>query len=199
MNENTPAPINEKPKSGKNELYEIIRFTIIAFLIVIPIRMYIAQPFIVSGDSMVPTFRNGEYLIIDEVSYKFGEPERGDVIVFRFPNDTSRFFIKRIIGLPGETIVINGNSVEIVKKDGSKIKLQEEYVKENFSSQTNKKLQDGEYFVMGDNRRASSDSRAWGILGEDYIVGKALIRIFPISGLGLYPGNIDIDTLENRD
>lgn len=206
MNGNTSSPISEEKSTPreeklpgkKSELYEIIRFTIIAFLIVIPIRMYIAQPFIVSGDSMVPTFHNGEYLIIDEVSYAFNEPKRGDVIVFRFPNDTSRFFIKRIIALPGETININGSAVNITTKGGGKLELDENYVQADFFSQLDKTLGEDEYFVMGDNRQASSDSRAWGVLNRQYIVGRAFVRVFPLSELELYPGKIDYGIIDKE-
>jgi signal peptidase I len=101
------APIKTKFKKSMESAWDLLKFAIIALIIVIPIRMFIAQPFVVSGDSMFPTFHNGEYLIVDELSYIIGQPHRGDVIVFRYPNDTKRFFIKRIIGLPNEEIRIN--------------------------------------------------------------------------------------------
>src|SRR3990167_2019370 len=100
--------LTSKPQSGWQSFLELIRFAVIAVAIVIPIRLYIAQPFIVSGSSMVPTFENSEYLIVDEISYRLGDPERFDVVVFKYPRDTSKFFIKRIIGLPNETVDLKG-------------------------------------------------------------------------------------------
>ncbi len=144
-------------KSGsntKNEVWEFVKFAIIALLIVLPVRMWIAQPFIVHGSSMVPTFQSGDYLIIDEITYQFRKPERGEVIVFRYPKDTSQFFIKRIEGLPGETI--NGTG-----------------------------LSQDEYYVLGDNTFASSDSRYWGPVKSNLIIGRAILRLWPVPSLGI--------------
>ena len=143
---------------------DIIKFTLLSLIIVIPIRVFVAQPFLVSGSSMKPTFHDGEYLIIDELSYYFSEPTRGQVVVFKYPYDRSKYFIKRIIGLPGETIDIDNNQITIKNvehPDG--FALNESYVTDKnwgnrkMSIMLNKK----EYFVMGDNRNASSDSREW--------------------------------------
>lgn len=183
---------NEKKE---HPLTEIIRFSLIALLIVFPIRMFIAQPFIVSGASMMDTFHNGEYLIVDQVSYRFNEPSRGDVIIFRYPRDPSKFFIKRVIGLPGEKIAIEGNTVTIT--NGSHPEgavLDEPYIA---SMQPNtfleENLGEGEYFVMGDNRDQSSDSRMWGVLQEQNIIGRALLRLFPIGAAGVMPGMFNSD------
>ena len=114
----------EPTKTKWQSFWELVRFAFIALIIVIPIRVFIAEPFIVSGSSMVPTFENGDYLIIDKVSYELGSPKRDDVVVFRYPGDTSKFFIKRIIGLPNETVDIKGNEVTITNgdyKDGFKL------------------------------------------------------------------------------
>ncbi|PIR70549.1 MAG: signal peptidase I [Candidatus Niyogibacteria bacterium CG10_big_fil_rev_8_21_14_0_10_42_19] len=171
--------------------WEIIKFIAIVAFIVIPIRVYVAQPFIIKGTSMYPTFENADYLIIDEFSYNFlRTPERGEVIVFKFPEDTSKFFIKRVIGLPGETVVIKEGRVLIYdKEEGNPKALDESYIGEEFT------LPDGvwalgldEYFVMGDNRRFSSDSRSWGSLPEDLIVGRALARLWPINEIDYLPG-----------
>lgn len=189
---NSSSTLNAAPPPEKKEhpITEIIRFSLIALLIVFPIRMFVAQPFIVSGASMQETFQNGEYLIVDQVTYRFEEPERGDVIVFRYPRDPSKFFIKRVIGVPGDEISIEGNIVTITNAahpDGSV--LNEPYVS---SMQPNtfleEELGDGEYFVMGDNRDQSSDSRMWGVLQERNIVGRALVRLFPIQEAELLPG-----------
>ena len=180
-----------KPK-GENFFKEIFKFALLALLIVVPIRLFIAQPFIVSGASMDPTFETGQYLIVDQLSYKFDEPARGEVIIFRYPKDTSKFFIKRIIGLPNETLEIQGATVTVTN-DTYKAGyiLDEPYIDERNSKRdyTKVTLEENEYFVMGDNRRASSDSRSWGALEEDFIIGRALIRLFPIKETGIFPGS----------
>ncbi len=172
---------------------EILKFALIAILIVVPFRMFIAQPFVVSGASMSPTFETGQYLIIDQVTYRFEEPIRGDVIIFKFPQDESKFFIKRIIGLPGEIVEIKGSTVSIRTRDSTEaIILDELYVvPENARPDTvTVILRNDEYFVMGDNRRASADSRLWGPLKKDLIIGRALVRVLPVTQLGLLPGKI---------
>jgi signal peptidase I len=179
----------------KTEFLDLLRFAFITLLIVIPIRMFIAQPFIVNGESMLPTFENGDYLIIDEVSYLKNEPRRGEVIVFHFPTDESRYLIKRIIGLPGETIQLQGDSVTITKADGEVVELDETYTN-NGASYGTWTLEEEEYFVMGDNRGASSDSRSWGPLAKKEIVGKTLVRLFPISNINLRPGQVEAQELE---
>lgn len=145
----------------KNGIWDFFKFIFIVAIIVIPIRLWVAQPFLVNGASMEPTYDNGNYLIIDELSYHLKDPQRNDVIVFRYPKNPSQFFIKRIIGLPGETV--NKNDGEIT-------------------------LGEGEYFVMGDNRDASSDSRIWGPVPEKLITGRVLVRLWPIKKIGLFPG-----------
>ena len=184
---------NPQDRQQKHPLAEIVEFALIALLIVIPVRMFIAQPFIVSGASMEDTFHSGEYLIIDQASYYFEDPERGDVIVFRYPQDPSKFFIKRVIGIPGDTIDIQGDAVTITTNEGQTISLSEPYVKsmaENTS--LTETLGEREYFVMGDNRDASSDSRVWGVLQKDKIVGRAFLRLFPFTEMEVLPGEYDI-------
>ena len=183
-------------KGKKNEFLELLRFTVITLLIVIPIRMFIAQPFIVNGESMLPTFHNGDYLIIDEVTYRTTEPERGEVVVFRFPDDNKRFLIKRIIALPGEQISISGDNINIKDVDGNRVELDESYIRNEFSSYGTWQLGEDEYFVMGDNRNASSDSRSWGLLNKDRIVGKTFLRLFPFSGISLRPGEVEAISIE---
>tara|TARA_B100000508_G_scaffold140846_2_gene143825 strand:+ start:6950 stop:7588 length:639 start_codon:yes stop_codon:yes gene_type:complete len=197
---NIPEKTTEENERKEHPLAEIVRFSIIAILIVIPIRMFIAQPFIVSGASMDDTFRSGEYLIVDQVSYYFDDPSRGDVVIFRYPRDPSKFFIKRVIGIPGDTIAIKDSTVTITNQeypDG--FTLDEPYIKSmaagNFLTET---LSDREYFVMGDNRDQSSDSRAWGVLQEERIVGRAFIRLFPPNEIGYLPGSVKIEGSEVR-
>ncbi len=180
---------NEKETNqNKKHFFEIIRFALITLVIVVPIRAYVAQPFVVNGDSMIPSFHNGEYLIIDELSYHFRAPERGEVVVFRFPNDPSKFFIKRVIGLPGESVVIKDDRISIV--DGLKvITLNESYIDHSDPYRPIKvDLAEEEYFVMGDNRDVSSDSRVWGPLSEDLIKGRVLLRLLPVNKITFLPG-----------
>ena len=170
---------------------DTIKFVLIILLIVIPIRVFVAQPFIVNGASMDPTFEHGQYLIVDQVSYNFKKPERGDVIVFRYPNDHRQFFIKRVIGLPGEKIEITKSSVIIYNENFPEGRsLEEPYIENTVTRQRRQEfeLSDSEYFVMGDNRPESSDSRSWGALKEDLIVGRPLVRLLPPSSVSLFPG-----------
>lgn len=179
-----------KKESGWQSFWELARFAIIAIAIVVPIRIFIAQPFIVSGSSMVPTFEDGQYLVVDEISYRLSDPERDDVVIFKYPNDTKKFFIKRIIGLPNETVDIKGNEVTIINKehpDG--FKLDQPYVKNTTNNDIHFELKNDEYFVMGDNRIASSDSRYWGAVPKKLLVGRAFLRLLPINKIGILPGN----------
>ena len=164
--------------------WEIAKILIIAFLIVVPIRAFLFQPFLVNGASMEPNFSNGDYLIIDEISYRFRTPERGEVIVFRFPQDTSQRFIKRVIGLPGETVEIEDGKV-VVYQEGKEHQdafvLSESYLTGNTPGNSKVELGEDEYYVMGDNRSFSSDSRSWGSVPKDYIVGRVFVRAFPFT------------------
>lgn len=185
--------LNSNETKNENSILEIVRFSVIALLIVIPVRMFIAQPFIVSGASMENTFHNGEYLIVDQVTYHLHNPERGDVVIFRYPKDPSKFFIKRIIGVPGDTVSIEGSTVTITNEENPNgFVLNEPYIKSMKPNVTMvEKLGDREYFVMGDNRDESSDSRVWGVLQEERIVGRALLRLFPPQEFGVLPGVSD--------
>jgi len=172
-----------------NFFTELLKLALLVAVIVIPVRLWVAQPFLVSGASMEPTFDTGEYLIIDELSYHLHAPVRFDVVIFRYPKDPSKFYIKRVIGLPGETVHINDSSVSITKTDGTTEALPEPYLKfpGNGASQT-VALKAGEYFVMGDNRPDSSDSRYWGALPADNIIGRAFMRLLPVQNFALLPG-----------
>lgn len=170
-------------------LKEIAIFLVMAIVIVLPIRLFVAQPFVVEGESMHPTFENGDYLIVDELSYHFHQPHRGDVIVFRYPGDPSVFYIKRVIGLPGETVSITKGTVTITKTDGSTLSLSEPYVVNEDATYTqNTHVATGDLFVMGDNRPKSSDSRVWGLLPESNVMGRAFIRLLPAGEFGINPG-----------
>lgn len=182
-------------KKIKDNVIEFVKFALIAVVIVVPIRMYIAQPFIVSGLSMFPTFNDGQYLIIDELSYNLGTPHRGDVVVFHYPKDTKKYFIKRIIGLPNETIVIKDGTVTVFpcKKisDCTGTTLNETYINEAFHTTATYTTDQDEYFVMGDNRNFSSDSRAWGKVPKKLLTGRAFLRLLPLNRISLLPGKIN--------
>ncbi len=178
---------------SENSGWELTRFVLIAVAIVVPIRLFIAQPFIVSGSSMVPTFEDKNYLVVDEISYKFNEPKRGDVIIFIYPDpnpkNDKKFFIKRIIGLPKETVDIDNGVITITSeshKDG--FVLDQPYVAHQAPGTTHHQLKEDEYFVMGDNRNASSDSRSWGPLPKENIVGRAWLRLWPLNKIDVFPG-----------
>lgn len=167
-------------------------FAFLTLAIIVPIRLFIAEPFIVSGASMEPTFDTGEYLVVDRLTYHFEEPERGDVIIFRYPKDPSKYFIKRIIGLPGETVEIRQGEVTIKNKAYPKgLALDQSYVRFGREDSGEVTLGSEEYFVMGDNRAASSDSRAWGALPRDNIIGRAFLRLFPLPKADLLPGALE--------
>lgn len=174
------------------ELWEITKVLIISLAIVLPTRYFIAQPFIVRGASMEPNFENREYLIIDEVSYYFREPQRGEAIVFRYPQDPRQFFIKRIIGLPGERVEIRAGRVAIFNQSNAGgLILGEDYLSPADRltyPDIEAVLDNDEYFVLGDNRDQSSDSRVWGPLPRKFIVGRVIFRAWPVTRLGLISG-----------
>jgi len=181
---------HNRHENERSFIGEIFRFALLAILIVVPFRLYIAQPFIVSGSSMHPTFETGQYLIVDQFSYHFNKPQRGDVVIFKYPNDPSKYFIKRIIGLPSEVVTLANGVTKITNPDtNTEFTLEENYlVADKTDDHLSITLSSTEYFVMGDNRGASSDSRVWGPVPEKYIVGKALLRLLPITKLSTSPG-----------
>jgi signal peptidase I len=183
-------------------------YVIFALGFALVIRFFIAAPYVVSGASMEPTFDNWDYLITDRFIYRVIEPERGDVIVFCLPDSgecsfvkrvqsgewtAPRTLIKRVIGLPGDTVSVQGNTVRITNGEHPEgFTLDEPYLSpENFGGPSNvtKTLQEGEYFVLGDNRHVSSDSRVWGVLPKENIIGHVLVRLFPLQSLGFLPGD----------
>jgi signal peptidase I len=179
----------------KKESASLLSFILIVLAIVLPIRYFVAKPFIVSGTSMYPNFDSWHYLIVDEFTYIFvREPQRGEVIVMKYPLDTSRYFIKRVIGLPGETVKISGSTVTIVNAEHPEgFTLEEGYVAPENMTQNEMSftLQPTDYFVMGDNRRASADSRYWGPLPRVDIVGRAFVRLFPFTQIELFPASLE--------
>ena len=162
-------------KAFWSSAWEIIEIVLISIVTVFLIRNFLAQPFLVSGASMEPTFDNRDYLIIDEITYRFREPERGEVIVFRYPQDPKVYFIKRIVGLPGDRVVIKNGKV-VVYSGGQEIKISGDT-----NGSVDRTLGEGQYFVLGDNRYNSFDSRNWGPVPRENIIGLTRLKIFPIN------------------
>lgn len=192
MEENNHTQI-KKDTTKKSFFREVIEILIFVIPTVFIIQTFIGRTFIVVGNSMKPTFENGDYLIIDRLSYKtLRDPSRFEVIVFHPPYDKKVYYIKRVIGLPGETVTVNGNDVEISGPNGdNKFKLDEPYRSSNGEKNATVELGEDEYFVMGDNREVSSDSREWGKLSKSSISGRAFIRLFPITSIDLWPGSFE--------
>jgi len=171
----------------RKSFYETLIIVLIAAAVFIGLRFTI-QTYIVNGPSMEPNYQNNEWIIVEKLAYKFAKIRRGDIIVFQPPVLSTKPFIKRIIGLPGETVEIKNGTVDIRKADGSIITLQEPYIKEHFpSNYTSIVIPPDEYFVMGDNRNNSTDSRYGWLVSSDKIIGKAWISIWPPKLWGLAP------------
>lgn len=176
------------------EVWDIAKVLLISAAVVLPIRYFVAQPFIVRGASMEPNFEDREYLVIDEISYYFREPKREEPIVFHYPKDPRQFFIKRIIGLPGERVSIQKGKVMIANAAYPEgFTLDEVYL--NPPGRLTRPdaaitLGPQEYFMLGDNRDFSSDSRIWGALERKFMVGRVVFRAWPVARFGLipYPG-----------
>ncbi len=161
-------------------LWDTVKIVLIAFIIVWPIRQFLFQPFMVSGQSMEPNYFSDDYLVVEKISYQFREPIRGEVIVFQYPNDPSIMHIKRIIGLPGETIKTSEEGVRIISEEGIFFLDESDYLSyTTLFTERSLTLKKDEFFVMGDNRGASLDSRNWGPLPRENIRGKVFARLFP--------------------
>jgi len=171
-------------KSFFLSVIDIVKIAVVALVLAMTIRYFLIQPFFVEGASMGPNFSTGEYLLIDEISYRFKSISRGEVVVFHYPLDTSKYYIKRIVGLPGETVEVkNGKVIVYNSANPDGIILDENYLPENLTTngQIKKKLGADEYFVLGDNRQVSSDSRVWGSLLKGDIVGRVWVRVWPFN------------------
>ncbi len=185
----------EKSNSFLSELkdfsFDTIKIVVISLIIIIGIRSFVMQPFFVNGQSMEPNFHDGDYIIVNEIGYRFDDPKRGDIVIFHYPNDPSQFFIKRIIGLPGEKIEIKNNEITVYNKEHSDgFTIDESYIPRSaiILKDYSQELKNDEYYVLGDNRMASSDSRVWGVLERHYIVGKAWIRAWPFNNFSIFKG-----------
>lgn len=162
--------------------FEAIKVIVISLAIVVPIRYFLFQPFLVQGESMQPNFSTGDYLIVDQITYRFKGPERGEVIIFRSPSDFQRL-IKRVVGLPNETVEIKNEKITIKKGEEIFI-LKEDYLFDlDTGGNLSISLGENEYFVLGDNRNFSYDSRRFGVVKRENIIGRALLRLFPVSSI----------------
>ena len=164
-------------------IYDVFKTVSTVLGVAFLIRFFLIQPFYVSGPSMEPNFHNNEYIIVDQVTYRFRAPHRGDVIVFKWPQNIAVSFIKRVIALPGETIEVREGRVFIYnEKNPSGVLLDEPYLRSvTTPNDVKKTLGRNEYFVMGDNRHNSSDSRSWGAVGRHLVVGKVWVVIYPFA------------------
>jgi signal peptidase I len=165
--------------------WEVIKVALLSLAIILPIRYFLVQPFYVKGASMEPTFLDHDYLLIDEISYRWREPHRGEVIVFRYPRDPKQYFIKRVVGLPGDRVVVRDGEVWL-GENGAELKLyKESYLGEWVRTQSQTPsyldvvLTPQQYYVMGDNRSASMDSRSFGPIEKREIIGRIWIRGWP--------------------
>lgn len=169
--------------------WDLLKVVCISLAIIIPVRYFLIQPFYVKGASMEPSFYDHEYLIINEIGYRLEEPQRGDIVVFKYPEDPSQYFIKRIVGLPGEKVEIKDNQVFIQKNSGQIVMLDEsKYLPTTAQTAGNKFWQLGpqEYYVMGDNRNFSLDSRTFGPVYRDLIIGRVWLRGWPVWRLTVF-------------
>jgi signal peptidase I len=186
-------PIHSSPDIETSSPTSFVLYTVLAVGLAVVIRLFIAAPYVVSGASMEPNFQDWNYLIVDRLSYDISAPQRGDVVVFKLPQDTSRALIKRVIGLPGETVVISGPNPTVTIINASHpqgFTLQEPYIAaEDFGGSSGMRvtLAADQYFVLGDNRKVSADSRVWGILPRADMVGRVLLRLYPLNEFGFLP------------
>jgi signal peptidase I len=180
----------------RGAIWEIVKMVFWVVVIIVPIRVFLVQPFFVQGASMEPNFEDKEYLIVNELGYKttdlgnfftvrpFKEFQRGDVVVFRYPKNPKIFYIKRIVALPGEKIEIRGGEVKISNSEnpGGFVLDESRYLAPSVETagEVSVKL-GGEYFVMGDNRMYSSDSRSWGPVPEADVMGRVILRAWPVN------------------
>lgn len=186
-----PSPPSPPPTSGGASgwaaFFEFVKTIVFILVAAFIIRHFLIQPFVVDGSSMEPSFHNGEYILVNKVTYDLRAPARGDVIVFHPPGETDNF-IKRIIGLPGDRVDIQGHQVSINGKP-----INESYLPSfaplapDEQASFNIVLQQNQYFVMGDNRDESKDSRVFGPIGKERIIGRAWLILYPLRDTELVP------------
>lgn len=191
---NSPKNTQNYSTSRTRQILENVFYIGIAIVLALLIQRFIARPFIVNGSSMLPTLHSSEYIIIDQVKYKFNDIERGDVVVFRAPPEPNKFYIKRIIGLPNETVKISNGKVTIINKEYPEgFQLNENHIKYTTNTDLTYKVPNENYFVMGDNRAESFDSKDWGSLPKEEIRGRAWLRLFPFNKIKYLPGKISYE------
>ena len=195
--DNYPQHLADDISLGKQVLiffWEVFKVVVISLAIIIPVRYFLIKPFYVKGASMEPNLHDYEYLIIDEISYRFQEPKRGEIVVIKYPFSPNQHFIKRVVGLPGEKIHVTAGKVYIFNQDyPDGIELEENYLSPDVTTpgEVEVELSENEYYFLGDNRSASLDSRAFGPLTKDSIVGRTLLRGWPFDKFGFLNQEID--------
>ena len=186
------TPRKSTAKKAVEFVWEMIKVGLISLAIILPVRYFLIQPFYVKGASMEPNFYDHEYLIIDEITYRLSEPKRGDIVVFRYPLNPKQYFIKRVIGLPGERVKIENNQVFVGKIGGKLEPLTENYLSPEAQTSLPIKgygdvsLGENEYFVLGDNRDESLDSRIFGPVMRDFIIGRTWLRGWPFNRITVF-------------
>lgn len=185
----------QKVNTWQTELWDLLKTILIFAVVYFVVKTYIAQPFLVKGRSMEQTFSDGDYLIVDELSYRFRDPQRFEVVVFHtefIPGGAPReYYIKRVIGIPGDRVVIKDGKVNLYENNGdTATELDEAYITDGIKTLSPEPidtvLESNKYFVLGDNRGNSSDSRYWGVLDKSYIVGKPAVRLFPFNEITVF-------------
>jgi signal peptidase I len=194
MEQYTTTIIEPTKKSKIVVFIENVVYIATAIVLAMVVQKFIIRPFVVNGESMDPTLQTGDYLLIDEVTYRLHEPQRGDVVVFKAPPEPTKYFIKRIVGLPGDTVSIKGSVVTITNTLYPKgTVLVEPFVTHLGSNDITIKVPSDQYFVMGDNRSGSFDSRSWGTLPKANLSGRALLRLLPIKQIDYLPGKMNYE------
>lgn len=190
----------EKITNWRSELLDLKKTLIIVLVVYFVIKSYIAQPFLVRGRSMEQTLSDGDYLVVDQLSYNIFNPKRSDIVVFHTEfiqgGAEKEYYIKRIIGIPGDRVVIKDGNVILYKNNSdTPTLLKEPYIIEGLKTISQDPidviLSENQYFVLGDNRGNSSDSRYWGVLNKQYIIGKPVIRLFPFNAIKIFSNNIE--------
>jgi len=163
-------------KGGGFALWEVIRSVLVAIVLAVILRIFVVEPFYIPSRSMEPTLLPGDRIIVSKFLYHFREPQRGDIIVFHYPRDPKRDFVKRVIGLEGETVALRDGKLYV---DGRQVP--ETYLPHGlrFADFGPVRVPPGQLFVLGDNRNSSEDSRVWGFLPRDMVVGKAFLIYWP--------------------
>ena len=179
---NTAAVADTAKAKPFQSLLDLLHDLAIAVIVCVLLITYVVQAFKVQGTSMSPELADGERILVNKFVYYVDDIQRGDVVVFWYPEDPNLSFIKRVIALPGETVEIRAGAVYVNGR-----LLDEPYVSEQNADRRSfpaEEIRPGHYFVLGDNRRGSNDSRSWGLVPERYIYGKAILRLWPPSVMG---------------